>query len=199
MGGDSQVTRAVGSMTMAIEGYSEYMFDAVFAPGSQEEVFEDCRDLVQSAVDGHNVTIFAYGQTGAGKTYTMYGTSERAATGSTTPFDPMAQEGIATRSITELFEVIGHLRRRYSIVVTGSMVELYMNTVVDLLRPSRHRPSVSSTGSHSGDNPWPPMSPTPSQSNTPVNTAVRGTPLSASSAGIFCAGSERVVVPRSVA
>jgi hypothetical protein len=29
-----------------------------------EEIFDDCRDLVQSAVDGHNVTVMTYGQTG---------------------------------------------------------------------------------------------------------------------------------------
>ena len=38
-----------------------------------EEIFDDCRDLVQSAVDGHNVTVMTYGQTGAGKTYTLFG------------------------------------------------------------------------------------------------------------------------------
>lgn len=36
-------------------------------------MFKDCKDLIQSAIDGFNVTIFAYGQTGAGKTHTMYG------------------------------------------------------------------------------------------------------------------------------
>lgn len=47
---------------------------------------------MQSAVDGHNVTIFAYGQTGAGKTHTLYGTLE--------------QEGIAGRAISELFQAL---------------------------------------------------------------------------------------------
>eukprot|EP00971_Amphidinium_carterae_P256464 5092028-Amphidinium_carterae.1 len=37
-----------------------------------EEVFDECRALVLSVLDGYNVTIFAYGQTGAGKTHTMY-------------------------------------------------------------------------------------------------------------------------------
>lgn len=36
-----------------------------------ESIFEDCRDLVQSAVDGHNVTVMTYGQTGAGKCLAM--------------------------------------------------------------------------------------------------------------------------------
>ncbi len=42
--------------------HREYSFDQVFHPGcSQEQVFEDTRHLVQSAVDGYNVCIFAYG------------------------------------------------------------------------------------------------------------------------------------------
>lgn len=33
----------------------QFLFDAVFTPGTQDEVFEDCRDLVQSAADGHGL------------------------------------------------------------------------------------------------------------------------------------------------
>ncbi|CAE7446095.1 klpA [Symbiodinium natans] len=73
---DVDVTDIVDSMTVNTQKPSfgtianepeQFNFDAVFKPGSQVEVFDTCKDLVQSALDGYNVAMFAYGQTGAGK------------------------------------------------------------------------------------------------------------------------------------
>merc|ERR1719197_1522164 len=72
--GEVDVMKQIDVMTVSLctgEDETQFFFDAVFKPGSEEEVFENCRDLAQSAIDGYNVTIFAYGQTGAGKTHTM--------------------------------------------------------------------------------------------------------------------------------
>ncbi|CAE8624306.1 unnamed protein product, partial [Polarella glacialis] len=96
----------------------------------------DCRDLIQSVADGHNVTIFAYGQTGAGKTYTLYGTPE--------------QEGIASRAIRELFKLVDALRNKHSVTITGSMYELHRNQLTDLLRNQQRRPGTSSSSSCPG-------------------------------------------------
>jgi hypothetical protein len=98
-----------------------FQFDSVFEGSStQEDVFADCRDLVQSAVDGYNVTIFAYGQTGAGKTHTMYGTAQ----------DP----GLAPRTIRLLFELINKERKKgtKTFKVKAYMVEVYKQDIVDL-------------------------------------------------------------------
>merc|ERR1719446_686425 len=101
----------------------KFAFDAVFMPGSQEEVFEDCRDLVQSAVDGYNVTIFAYGQTGAGKTFTMEGGSDNP--------------GVSRRTIDEIFKVVDEGNVSCECKVTGSVLELYRQDLRDLLALSQ--------------------------------------------------------------
>ncbi|CAM9287724.1 unnamed protein product, partial [Phaeothamnion confervicola] len=52
-----------------------FFFDSVFGPDiTQRKVYEMCgAPLVESVLEGYNGTIFAYGQTGAGKTHTMEG------------------------------------------------------------------------------------------------------------------------------
>uniref|UniRef100_A0A804LZV1 Kinesin motor domain-containing protein n=2 Tax=Zea mays TaxID=4577 RepID=A0A804LZV1_MAIZE len=57
----------------AAEIKKEFGADRVFGQEStQEDVFEEVKPILRSALDGHNVCILAYGQTGTGKTYTMF-------------------------------------------------------------------------------------------------------------------------------
>ncbi|XP_023325995.1 kinesin-like protein KIF19 isoform X2 [Eurytemora carolleeae] len=57
----------------------QYIFDKAFGPDStQEEVYnETTKHLVQNVIEGYNATVFAYGATGGGKTYTMVGTQDQ--------------------------------------------------------------------------------------------------------------------------
>ena len=95
-------------------------FDRVFAPkDAQTSIFDECQPLVTSVLDGYNVCIFAYGQTGAGKTHTMQGSDT----------DP----GISFRAVAELFRIIQHERTDYKYDVSVTLFEIYMENVRDLM------------------------------------------------------------------
>jgi kinesin family protein 3/17 len=57
------------------DGPKSFTFDAVYDIDTQQKHFyeESCYQLIESVMDGFNGTIFAYGQTGCGKTWTMQG------------------------------------------------------------------------------------------------------------------------------
>lgn len=102
-----------------------FTFDRVFQPTStQEDVFEEISQLVQSALDGYNVCIFAYGQTGSGKTHTMEG-----------PLNASAESmGMIPRSVLQIYENAEALKARgWTYQMEGQYVEIYNETVNDLL------------------------------------------------------------------
>ncbi|KAI3462271.1 hypothetical protein Pfo_018934 [Paulownia fortunei] len=100
----------------------QHMYDRVFdGHSTQENVFEDTKYLVQSAVDGYNVCIFAYGQTGSGKTFTIYGSE--------------SNPGLTPRAISELFRIMKRDNKKFSFSLKVYMVELYQDTLIDLLLP----------------------------------------------------------------
>ncbi|KAI3810005.1 hypothetical protein L1987_19610 [Smallanthus sonchifolius] len=105
-----------------------FMFDKVFTPQtSQEEVFEEVSQLVQSALDGYKVCIFAYGQTGSGKTHTMMGTP-----GS---YD---DKGLIPRSLEQIFEARQKLKEQgWKYEMQVSMLEIYNETIRDLLSSNK--------------------------------------------------------------
>ncbi|ESW28346.1 hypothetical protein PHAVU_003G279200 [Phaseolus vulgaris] len=106
----------------------QYIYDRVFDAGAtQESVFEDTKYLVQSAVDGYNVCIFAYGQTGSGKTFTIYGSDNNP--------------GLTPRAISELFRILRRDNNKYSFSLKAYIVELYQDTLIDLLAPKNGKHS----------------------------------------------------------
>ncbi|KAG4403628.1 hypothetical protein AAZX31_01G142600 [Glycine max] len=100
----------------------QHIYDRVFdGDATQEDIFEDTRYLVQSAVDGYNVCIFAYGQTGSGKTFTIYGVENNP--------------GLTPCATAELFRILRRDSNKYSFSLKAYMLELYQDTLVDLLLP----------------------------------------------------------------
>ncbi|GAV64225.1 Kinesin domain-containing protein [Cephalotus follicularis] len=99
----------------------EFNFDKVFPQeASQEEIFVEIAPLLRSALDGHHVSILAFGQTGTGKTFTMDGTND--------------QIGIIPRALEELFSQAS-LDKSSSLNFSMSMLEVYMGNLRDLLSP----------------------------------------------------------------
>ncbi|CAE7429738.1 KIN14E [Symbiodinium sp. CCMP2592] len=120
----------------------DYNFDAVFDEhNSQEDVFADCRGLIGSAVDGFNVTVFAYGQTGAGKTHTMCPNLSSQLPLAASTFltfvailcPQKAMPGLVPRAAEELFTVLRRYAHECESKVLCSMFELYRDDLVDLL------------------------------------------------------------------
>ncbi|CAD6259482.1 unnamed protein product [Miscanthus lutarioriparius] len=104
-----------------------FSYDKVFDPdASQEDVFVEISQLVQSALDGYKVCIFAYGQTGSGKTYTMMGKPG------------IDQKGIIPRSLEQIFKTSRFLESQgWNYSMQASMLEIYNETIRDLLAPGR--------------------------------------------------------------
>ncbi|XP_032789035.2 carboxy-terminal kinesin 2 [Daphnia magna] len=105
----------------------EFTFDRVFGPNStQQEIFEELSQLVQSALDGYNVCIFAYGQTGSGKTFTMEG----GAAGS-------ESDGMIPRSVRLIFAACESLKSKgWVYKIEASFLEIYNEQIRDLLGSS---------------------------------------------------------------
>ncbi|XP_024960300.1 kinesin-like protein KIN-14N [Cynara cardunculus var. scolymus] len=116
-----------------------FTFDKVFVPeSSQEEVFVEVSQLVQSALDGYKVCIFAYGQTGSGKTHTMMGTPGN--------YD---EKGLIPRSLEQIFESKQMLQNQgWKYEMQVSMLEIYNETIRDLLSTNRSGPPECGSKQH---------------------------------------------------
>ncbi|OII74278.1 uncharacterized protein cubi_01122 [Cryptosporidium ubiquitum] len=129
--------------------YYEYTFDHIFPPESgQEAVYSisTCNFLKNAISNGINFTVFVYGATGTGKTYTIIGNEKNP--------------GIVIRGINETFEQLfsneklikdnepdlnsnennnsNELRPNSKFFVTASYMEIYNETIRDLLNPSNN-------------------------------------------------------------
>ncbi|XP_017368251.1 kinesin-like protein KIF21A isoform X12 [Cebus imitator] len=116
-----------------------FTFDYVFDIDSQQEqIYTQCIEkLIEGCFEGYNATVFAYGQTGAGKTYTMG-----------TGFDVNIveeEQGIISRAVKHLFKSIEekkHIAMKNGLPppdfkVNAQFLELYNEEVLDLFDTTR--------------------------------------------------------------
>ena len=103
---------------------NDFKFDQCFGQDStQEMVFDEVKNFVQSALDGYNVSLLAYGQTGAGKTHTMLGGADE-------------HRGIIPRSIEQILASVEQASANgWEYQLEASFLEIYNETVRDLLCP----------------------------------------------------------------
>ncbi|XP_064015725.1 kinesin-like protein KIF18B isoform X8 [Pogoniulus pusillus] len=100
----------------------KFVFDRVFGEqATQEEVFQHTtRDMVDTVLDGYNCSVFAYGATGAGKSFTMMGSEQ--------------SPGIIYLAMVELYKQL-EARKEKSYEVLVSYQEVYNEQLHDLLEP----------------------------------------------------------------
>lgn len=113
-----------------------YAFDRCFPPSStQSEIFTEIKQFVQSALDGENICVFAYGATGSGKTFTMQGTSEHI--------------GILPRCAEFIFDEKNRLsKHNESINIFFAALEIYNENIFDLINKKKNNSlTIYSAGS----------------------------------------------------
>jgi hypothetical protein len=101
-----------------------FTFDHVFDQNcNQEQVYHSTtRGLISQVLNGFNATVFAYGATGAGKTFTMLGTEENP--------------GIMALTLQDMFRVITENEATCTYTITLSYIEIYNELIRDLLNPT---------------------------------------------------------------
>ncbi|XP_039544497.1 kinesin-like protein KIF9 isoform X2 [Pimephales promelas] len=111
-----------------------FQLNGVLHNASQEDIYDGvAQSVVLGTFGGYNGTIICFGQTGAGKTYTMTGAAET-----------YKQRGIIPRALQEIFQEVAD-RVDHTFSVHLSFLEIYNETIVDLLSSVKH-----GKGSHSG-------------------------------------------------
>ncbi|CDQ91296.1 unnamed protein product [Oncorhynchus mykiss] len=116
-----------------------FTFDSVYDPSSkQRDLYDETvRPLIDSVLDGFNGTIFAYGQTGTGKTYTMQGVW----------LEP-ERRGVIPNAFEHVFTQISRSSADRQYLVRASYLEIYREEIRDLLDPNMHAPHVPNVHTH---------------------------------------------------
>jgi len=121
---------AVGHINNQVSDWS-FPMDRVFHNAAQDSVYNDCvSQIVDKALNGYNGTVMAYGQTGAGKTFTITGSTEN-----------FQERGMIPRALSHLFQSISTMIES-SVTVRVSYMEIYNEILTDLLATEDEEPKT---------------------------------------------------------
>jgi kinesin family protein 5 len=111
-------------------GPLRFSYDYVFTPDSSQYLVYEiaAKSIVDSVMEGFNGTVFAYGQTSSGKTFTMTGPD----------IDDPDLQGIIPRMVRTVFENITSTDSHIEFTVKVSYCEIYMEKIKDLLDPEKN-------------------------------------------------------------
>ncbi|TPX63734.1 hypothetical protein SpCBS45565_g06393 [Spizellomyces sp. 'palustris'] len=103
---------------------TDYVFDAVQTGSDNKQLYEgSARAVVRASMEGFNGTVFAYGQTASGKTYSMMGVDE--------------QPGVIPQAVEDIFAYIREQSGDREYLLRVSYMEIYNETIRDLLAPDQ--------------------------------------------------------------
>ena len=102
----------------------QFTFDSVYDwTNTQQEIYEETgAPIISNVLEGYNGTIFAYGQTGTGKTHTMTGIE-----------GDQKQRGVMPRAFEDIFRNIEQDSVKTQFLVRASYLEIYNEEIRDLL------------------------------------------------------------------
>ncbi|CAN4108699.1 unnamed protein product [Withania somnifera] len=144
--GDAVSVQGINSESFIIKDEKEqefdFTFDRIFYQGSEQaDIYEFLAlPIVQGALDAINGTIITYGQTGAGKTYSMEGPSIVDC--------ESKKKGLLQRVVDGLFEAIMNSKKPIKYTIKLSMVEIYMEKVRDLFDLSKDNIQIKESKVH---------------------------------------------------
>lgn len=113
------------------DNVKQFNFTEIFNENStQYDVFQSTAiPVVEKVLQGYNGTIFAYGQSGSGKTYTMFGSNE-------------CLNGITPNVFNYIFRQISLSNTNTSYIITATYLEIYNEQIMDLLTPSNNKKTL---------------------------------------------------------
>eukprot|EP01028_Stygiella_incarcerata_P013293 TRINITY_DN8181_c1_g2_i1.p1 TRINITY_DN8181_c1_g2~~TRINITY_DN8181_c1_g2_i1.p1 ORF type:complete len:733 (+),score=260.59 TRINITY_DN8181_c1_g2_i1:73-2271(+) len=131
----------------------EFQFDNILDEDSQQDDMYNmvARDIVSDVLRGYNGTVLAYGQTGTGKTYTIFGTrpewsplrEEKKRPGGDFPLSPSTleesfqncfeEDGAIPRTVAHVFRHVAEHSHDTEFRITVSFLQIYMESIMDLL------------------------------------------------------------------